>query len=341
MEPVREVIFKACKNKLNGILNLPSDEYELLKPPSREALQELKSQAKVEKKGLKNLDSDGLLEYLMEDKLDDLVLKSVISLIEIEGRSRPDFVSGFKYSGPAIVNNIRNKIENGRPLSFLTSLCLIKTDFVRDSKIRWAINGEKATRFSERVYEGLQLSPRIRKIRALREILEYPIEIIAYIGDMDLFSIDMGSEWGSSMNLERTREEVEKLRLDAERKLGLPVLLWSSEYTLDDFYLALSQARKPENWIEKEKLWKDSQTMYMTEWKYEKLARRYSIPEEDIRRFVLDDVIRTAAQYSLEASIAVSSGQITAWTERVPNPSWPIRIANYNGQQNAPSILIN
>jgi len=166
------------------------------------------------------------------------------------------------------------------------------------------------------------------------------------LGDMDPYTIDGCSNWCDQKSLLRLREEVtqlrEKLQSQADLYFGettARVLCWSDFYKIDDFEQALKEASNPEKWGNRErKLMQQSTTMYLDQWGYRSLQNDLGVSTDQMKDFIRQDVVRTAAQYSLEGDILKTIGCIQGWAEKVPVPSWPRELSSYDGQKRAVSI---
>ena len=84
----------------------------------------------------------------------------------------------------------------------------------------------------------------------------------------------------------------------------------------------------------------DSMVPYYKMWGYEAMARKFSISPDCLREFIRGDVIRTAAQYRLEASILQRQRVIQAWAEKVGYATWPMEISNYDNAGIPPSLML-
>ena len=158
--------------------------------------------------------------------------------------------------------------------------------------------------------------------------------------------LDGCSSWCEKGWDNRLADEVSSISKDLQARArsyfscDIQVSGWSSIYQSKLIEDELVRAKDETVWQNREQLIDSSLTIYLKQWGYETIASRMGISLNEIKRFIIGDVTRTAAQYKVEARQVKSLDGIQLWCEAVPNPSWPIRISNYDGEDFVPGLLI-
>jgi len=244
----------------------------------------------------------------------------------------------------ALVAAVNDVVNAGRPLECVISQCIAKAPDVRPAKLDYFTGRETRPRTIARFTAGLECKGWDKLSRILNDVA-YPIQVTMLLGDMDLRTIDGAERWADAVSLDRLDDELRDVRnevsRDARVRFGaenVTVRGWSEFYTVPEFQAAVDRAEDIGRWSDRA-LIAESTDLYK-QYGYRRLQRELDIAPEVMDRFILDDVVRTAAQYRLEADIAARERAIQLWAESVPNKMWPIKISNYDGAGYAPAIVL-
>jgi len=246
----------------------------------------------------------------------------------------------------SLVRNVANAVKEGRDIRIAASFCLDKGDEVRPGKLGYCLHGGPIDREISLFVKGVETKGFTQFSNILKTI-DYPVQLTIFLGDMDYLTLDRCGHWCSVRSLERMRDEVCQAReqLEAQYKSLLPesdvrVRLWSEMYDCASYEEHLELAKDLNHWCEPEKLIEESISIYVHQWGYGALARKEGLSPEQLRRFIIGDLTRTAAQYRLEADVLRQLGAIQVWAEKVPSPTWPMRVSCYDGSEYLPSLLL-
>ncbi len=248
---------------------------------------------------------------------------------------------------PALASAVQTALSDGQPLQLWVSQCLDKgaqmMAFHNEYRLG-RINGNKPG--LDCFAEGVKLTA-WEQLKALRDSVSYPQQITMLLGDMDYFTVFQLQEWLSQDSLPAFKAEMQERRSEVQARAdayfgrgNVSVRLWSEFYGLKDFEAAQARAATPGNWQNYSVLMPSSERMYLDQWGLADWGEQEGIPEATLRAIVRSEITRTVAQYRLESNIAADCRAIQAWAERVPTPTWPISISNYDGTREVPSLLL-
>ena len=244
-----------------------------------------------------------------------------------------------------VVEYVAQQTRAGEPLRFIMSQCIAKGEQIRPGKMNYFLDGTTTDEPIERFAKGIEAKG-WELVKGLAKRVNYPVEIVLMLGDMDYFTMDGCALWANADSTERWESEMRALQSEvrerAEEFFGsnpVSVERWSDRYSVDDFSAALEKAKDREGWTD-QGVFAASTDMYLEQWGYRALAARRGVDLETMEAFIAEDVVRTAAQYGLEAAIARAESAMQVWAERVPIPTWPIQLSNYDGAGYTPSIVL-
>jgi hypothetical protein len=235
------------------------------------------------------------------------------------------------------------QIRSNNPISLEVSQCIAKEPEVRQRKLAYFLELKKSANL-EKFVEKLEA----KKWEVLKKMIDssgYPLEIKILLGDQDFYSLDGGFDYYTEKEKEILESEIEKLQSQTKIDIKnffddddskISVQRWSDRYSRDDFEKQLKSASEDQEWLT-EDLLKTSMAPYYRSWGYNGLAKELSISDQDMKMFIRNDIIRTAAQYRLEANRIEG---IQLWAETTGAPFWPIQISNYDQVGIPPSLVL-
>lgn len=243
-----------------------------------------------------------------------------------------------------LIERVNQAVTRGEPLQFVVSQCIAKSPVVRPAKLDFFTGRDARPRDIPCFTAGLERKG-WSQLRELLGRLNYPSSVTMMLGDMDLLTIDGARLWATPGSLRRLRAELTGFResiRDSARTLfgpeGVRVQGWSDRYSVTDFDAALARAEDLSRWQDRS-LIPASADLYR-QYGYRELQRTLGLPAQAMDTFILNDVVRTAAQYRMEADIVQQDGAIQLWAESVPDRIWPIRISNYDGAGYVPAVAL-
>lgn len=246
-----------------------------------------------------------------------------------------------------IVSSIVGSIRTREAIRFILTQCIAKNPAVRKGKLQYFL-GKVCDASPQRFVQELEEKgwKELEKLLGALCYIPYPACASIYLGDMDFYTLDACGSWCTPASLDglecelcSLEEEVRKRAYAVFGEERVDVRRWSQEYSLDAFKGYRERASENSAW-RTEKFMRRSRAPYFSVWGYEKIARTMGVAMEQMRSFVDEDIVRTAAQYRLEADCVLRSGGVQLWAERSASPLWPIQISNYDSSGSPPSLLL-
>ncbi|MBX7143291.1 MAG: hypothetical protein K1X79_02460 [Oligoflexia bacterium] len=248
----------------------------------------------------------------------------------------------------AVLKAIEAARQERRPITIAVSQCLEKNTDVIAGFDAWRLNklapGEtvRVDNFSDRT--------KIKGWSALRDIqqkLNYPVQIVFILGDMDYLTVFQCQRWCDPNSLSGFGEEMAKRRANLQEEADAffgagraAVRLWSELYSFNSFESERARAADQATWRDYNGIIEPTIRMYREQWGFNALGQREKLTQDQLRSLIINEILNVAAQYRLESRLLVSEGAIQGWAEQVPSPSWPISISNYDGALEVPSLLL-
>jgi len=237
------------------------------------------------------------------------------------------------------------RMRSNQPLQILTSQCISKAEEVRPAKLDFFLKQNRTLKEPATFIKGVEIKG-WEILKHLCQSIDYPLEVTIMVGDMDYYTLDAVRSWCRPEALLRLDLELAQCTAELDKKrqcffgdLDVSIRRWSELYNYCDFRTYYANAICLERWQET-RLIEDSKRIYLYNWGYEDLRLRMRLNEAEIDSFIVEDVVRTAAQYRLEADICKGLGCIQAWAETVPTKMWPVRLSNYDGAGFLPSLIL-
>lgn len=258
----------------------------------------------------------------------------------------------------ALIRYIVQIVSAREPIRMVMSQCIGKEDVVREGKLNFFLKGELGRNISQ--FSTELEAKGWSKLKMLIDGLGYPVQITLMLGDMDTFTLDGCREWCSPQSIQQFEQEMCRLQGDVQIAVDdafgagiVTVERWSSYYRLADFMIYLEEAQqafqealragknpKEERLRRLRVIMKQGTMPYFKYWGYDRLAPRFGVSRDAMCDFVQNDIIRTAAQYRLEAKIVEREGAVQVWAESCGNKYWPMNISNYDSAGIPPSISL-
>ncbi len=246
-----------------------------------------------------------------------------------------------------IIKQILDSMRSQTPLELTLSYCISKNPKVRINKLRSFFGADKLGDFEEidGYFAGIEVKG-IEKLKEFAKNSNFGLRLNFILGDMDFWTLDNAQSWISEQNRLKSESEVNQLLKDFRKSIQTQIpevqiscSKWSEKYNLEEFRLEYQKANNTsEQWLTNELL-NQSIYPYYQFWRYEQLQNELNLTRAQMRDFIKQDLIKTAAQYRLEAN-KIPINNIVLWTESVANPIWPLVISDYDESGIPPSINI-
>lgn len=242
-----------------------------------------------------------------------------------------------------VVKNIQKAVDQNQPIRCTVSQCIAKAPTVRPAKLNYFIGRQTVPQQMPCFTDGLEEKGWQGLERLIKKV-DYSVKITMMLGDMDIYTIDGATRWACPASLARLQSELAEVRVrvaeSAQRRFGSAVEVrgWSERYSVQDFEVALTRAADYSRWSDRD-LFTESEDLYR-QYGYRDQEIELNIPSAKMDQFIIDDVVRTAAQYRLEADLIRTDGALQLWAESVPNRIWPIKISNYDGGGTVPALVL-
>jgi hypothetical protein len=147
-----------------------------------------------------------------------------------------------------LLDSVAQSIREGKPLQMYASLCLEKAAGLRDGKLRWYLNGERAA-----TPESLATSTSIKGWARVNEILQkvdYPVKVTFLLGDVDYAVVDGCAYWCTPEWQEILSRDTEKILNDTQQLAdsyfgadkGVEIKKWSSVYPYQEILAEVPRA---------------------------------------------------------------------------------------------------
>jgi hypothetical protein len=242
-----------------------------------------------------------------------------------------------------LINRVMESSERGETLEFCLSQCIDKKPESRMAKLRYLLRGERVPVRS--FITGLDKKGWSPFREALAAFPDRSTGML-YLGDMDWFGLDCCDRWIDEEGLSIFRQEITEVQYKTQKEANeffgegkVAVRLWSEDYSLDLVRQEYERARTNESW-RTDDFMKTSRYPYMNQWGYPALAKELDVNREQLRSFIDDDIIRTAAQYRVEANVLRAKNGIQCWAETVGSLQWPLEISNYDRNGLPPTLIL-
>jgi hypothetical protein len=245
-----------------------------------------------------------------------------------------------------LLKSVGQKIQEGRPLEMVASLCLEKGPGLRDGKLNWFLYGQRgetpSTLATEASIKGWGT------VKRILDTIKYPVNVRFLLGDLDYAIVDGCSSWCNpgweeilTTDTDRIVRETQQL---ADKFFGternVRVVKWSSIYSPNEIVAQLTRAETLISPDQSPQIMRGSFEIYKRQWGYASLARKIGIDQKTLDTFIIGDVQRMAAQYRVEANYVQLYNGIQLWCEATPNPGWPIALSNFDRAGYVPSLIL-
>ena len=247
-----------------------------------------------------------------------------------------------------LIAYVMERMREGKPLRLALTQCIDNDpELYRRCLGRWLREndlGDLPARPAERFVRG-----RVDKggdaLRSMLAALPRDTEAVLYLGDRDFSTISECDACLSDAELERLEGELAALQATTQREMDeatdgrVEVRRWSQDYDLSAYGAQLARADGDRRWLD-DRLRRQSEREFLQCWEFEGLFRELPVSPSRLAPYVESRVVRTAAQYRLEANLVRQAEAVQLWAEKAGDPLWSLRISDYDGSGLPPSLIL-
>jgi hypothetical protein len=238
-----------------------------------------------------------------------------------------------------IVKYLAECMRAGEAVDLTMSVCIGITSELRSDNIKSKFGLELSG--TDKFYTKIEVNRLDEIVEAIRKSdLEFNINF--RLGDMDwknLIDTCYGSMGSQSADYELTlamQNFIEGIK-EKYPDINFKVEKWSDFYNYNKLTNSFDAANQSSaQWL-KPDFKKQCRYLYLNSWGYGDIFKDLWLDQDEMDKFIEQDIIKTAGQYRLESEFA---NGISVWAQGYGKSSWPLQMTNYNNAGLPPSISI-